>query len=288
MAVEELDIEQWVEDAGDRIQKEFREAVHTVLTAIAQDRNLRANMVLKGGILLAIRYHSHRYTKDIDVSTQRHPRDGLTPVDVKSWLNESLTVAVDTLDYDLDCQVQGITQEPKSQNDPSFPALKISIGYAYRGTPKHRKLRQGQSPSVVRIDYSLNEPLPNVDTLSLGVEQDLQVYALTDLVAEKLRALLQQPVRGRTRRQDIYDINMILERVDAFDSVERSKILESLCEKARARNIDVHADAFDEPAIKANAAKDYGKLAEEIRGELPDFDASFKLVADFYRSLPWE
>lgn len=288
MAVEELDIAQWVEDANDRVQREFREAVHTILSAIAQDRNLRADMVLKGGILLAIRYHSHRYTKDIDVSTERHPRDGLTPDDIRVWLDESLTTAVEELDYALDCQVQGIKQEPKSQEDPSFPALKISIGYAYRGTPKHRKLQQGLSPTVVRVDYSLNEPLPNIDTISLGLERELRVYGLTDLVAEKLRALLQQPVRGRTRRQDIYDLNMILERVADFDRIERAKILDSLCKKALARDMQVHVDAFDAPAIRTNAAKDYGQLAEEIQGELPDFETSFNLVAAFYRSLPWK
>ena len=287
MALEELGIAQWVEAANDRTQKEFREAVHTVLSAIAQDQNLRANMVLKGGILLAIRYHSHRYTKDIDVSTSLHPRDGLTLDDVKTWLDTSLTTAVDALDYDLDCRVQRIRQEPKNLQDPSYPALHISIGYAYRGTPKHNKLQNSQSPSVVRIDYSLNEPLPNIDTSTLGVEQDLRVYALTDLIAEKLRALLQQPVRGRTRRQDIYDLNMIFERMDDFDGVERGKILASLCEKALSRGIEVHADAFDVPAIRVNAATDYDRLAEEIQGDLPDFDRSFDRVAAFYRSLPW-
>ena len=288
MALEELDIGQWVEEAVDQPQKEFREAVHTVLSAIAQDKNLKANMVLKGGILLAVRYQSHRYTKDIDVSTNRHPRDGLRAEDVEAWINESLAFAVDALDYDLDCLVQGIKQEPKNREDPSFPALKISIGYAYRGSSKHRKLQDGQSPSVVRIDYSLNEPLPNIDTISLGLDQDLQVYALTDLIAEKLRALIQQPIRGRTRRQDIYDLNMVLERADEFDAVEGAKILQSLREKARAREIAVHAGSFDQEDIRTNAAKDYHRLAEEIQGELPEFDQSFDRVANFFRSLPWD
>lgn len=288
MALEELDIGQWVEEAGNQIQKEFREAVHTVLSAIAQDQNLRANMVLKGGILLAVRYQSHRYTRDIDVSTQRHPKDGLNAENIKPWIDGSLASAVEALNYDLDCMVQGVKQEPKSQEDPSYPALKISIGYAYRGTPKHRKLQKGQSPSVVRIDYSLNEPLPNIDTISLGLDQDLQVYALTDMIAEKLRALIQQPIRGRTRRQDIYDLNMVLERADDFDAVEMSKILQSLHEKARAREITVHAGSFDQEDIRTNAAKDYDRLAEEIEGELPNFDQSFERVANFYRSLPWD
>ena len=86
MAVEEVNIERWVEAADNDTQKEFREAVHTILAAIAEEKNLRADMVLKGGTLLAIRYHSHRYTKDIGLSTDRHPRNGLTPEDIRLGL----------------------------------------------------------------------------------------------------------------------------------------------------------------------------------------------------------
>jgi hypothetical protein len=46
-------------------QRELRQAVHTVLAAIAHDTQLRADMIMKGGILLAVRYQSVRFTKDI-------------------------------------------------------------------------------------------------------------------------------------------------------------------------------------------------------------------------------
>jgi hypothetical protein len=47
--LEDYDITEWVEQADDS-QREFREVVHTILAAIASDSQLRANMVIKGGI----------------------------------------------------------------------------------------------------------------------------------------------------------------------------------------------------------------------------------------------
>lgn len=52
--IEENDINTWVEEASTEGNREFRIAVHTILSAIASDENLKASMILKGGILLAI------------------------------------------------------------------------------------------------------------------------------------------------------------------------------------------------------------------------------------------
>lgn len=73
--IEGYDIKDWVEEASTTSNKEFRQAVHTILSSIASDSDLKANMILKGGILLAIRYKSHRFTTDIDFSTEK-PRGG--------------------------------------------------------------------------------------------------------------------------------------------------------------------------------------------------------------------
>ena len=106
--IEEFDIKDWVEDTPTTRsnEKELRQAVHTILSAIASDSNLKANMILKGGILLAIRYKSHRFTTDIDFSTER-PRGGeITEYGVRKSLDSSLAQIVEELDYDLDCREQ--------------------------------------------------------------------------------------------------------------------------------------------------------------------------------------
>jgi hypothetical protein len=60
-------IRQWVDQSPD--YRLFRQAVHTILTAISGAPELQASMIMKGGVLLALTYSSQRHTRDIDFST---------------------------------------------------------------------------------------------------------------------------------------------------------------------------------------------------------------------------
>ncbi len=286
--IEEYDIKDWVEDASTTSNKEFRQAVHTILSAIASDSNLKANMILKGGILLAIRYKSHRYTKDIDFSTEKPHGGEITEDGVRESLDSSLAHMVEELDYDLDCRVQSSKLQPKPKDrKPTYPSIKMKVGYTYKGTPKHKLLLSWKSPDIVSIDYSLNEATPNIEDLKLNLEEGILTYSLTDLIAEKYRSLLQQVSRKRNRRQDVYDLNLLVERFGDIDNFERSKILNSLIIKSKAREISPDINSFEDPDLKSRAKKEYHTLEDEIEGELPAFDELFQKVADFYRSLPW-
>ncbi len=289
--IEEFDIKDWVEDAPTTRsnEKELRQAVHTILSAIASDSNLKANMILKGGILLAIRYKSHRFTTDIDFSTEK-PRGGeITEDGVRKSLDSSLAQMVEELDYGLDCRVQSSKLQPKPKDRKfTYPSIKMTVGYAYKGTSQHKRLLSLKSLNIVSIDYSLNEATPNIEDLKLNLEDGILAYSLTDLIAEKYRSLLQQVSRNRTRRQDVYDLNLLIERFGDIDNFERSKILNSLIIKSKARlKIAPDINSFEDPELKSRAKKDYPSLKNEIEGELPDFDELFQKVADFYRSLPW-
>ncbi|HBC41194.1 MAG TPA: hypothetical protein DCZ88_04650 [Pseudanabaena sp.] len=284
--IEGYDIKDWVEEASTTSNKEFRQAVHTILSAIASDSDLKANMILKGGILLAIRYKSHRFTTDIDFSTEK-PRGGeITEDGVRKSLDSSLAQMVEELDYDLDCRVQSSKLQPRDVKS-TYPSIKMKVGYAYKGTPQHKRLLSLQSPNTISIDYSLNEATPNIEDLKLNLEEGILAYSLTDLIAEKYRSLLQQVSRNRNRRQDVYDINLLVERFGDIDDFERSKILNSLIIKSKAREISPDINSFEDPDLKSRAQKDYHTLKDEIESELPDFDDLFQKVSDFYRSLPW-
>ena len=56
-------------DAASIDQRNFREAVHLILAAISRSVGLRSKMIMKGGMLMAIRYDSTRITRDADFST---------------------------------------------------------------------------------------------------------------------------------------------------------------------------------------------------------------------------
>jgi len=277
------DIAEWVNQAPNE-QRELRQAVHTVLAAIAQDTQLRADMVMKGGILLAVRYQSVRFTKDIDFSTSMKLSE-INPDEVQRRLDAALRLTVEALEYDLDCRVQGCKVHPANQANASFPSIKLKIGYAYKGTAKHRRLIQLQSPSVISIDYSLNEAISNTDEVLVGLDHSVNAYPFAELVAEKFRALLQQVERDRYRRQDVYDL-AFLSRMPRSKSAEAA-IWESLILKARSRNIEPTRDSLNDAEVKRRAAADYDTLKDEVQGKLPDFEVAYAEVLAFYQALPW-
>ncbi|MGM0429757.1 MAG: nucleotidyl transferase AbiEii/AbiGii toxin family protein [Pseudomonadota bacterium] len=277
------DIEEWVEDSKQG-QREFREAVHTILAAIAQTPDLRDKMVIKGGVLLAIRYKSVRFTRDIDFSTQ-HKLNDVPPEDVKETLEGALRQTVEQLDYDLDCRVQSISVQPRET--ASFPSIKITVGHAYKGTRKHKHLLAGSCPSVVSIDYSLNEATQYVEDLLIRDGDIIVAYALTDLISEKFRAVLQQIERNRQRRQDIFDLFHLLNSEGPFDADEKTRILHTLVLKCRARDIEPSSNALRDQEIYDRAKAEYPTLADEVPGVLPDFDEMYGQVREFYESLDW-
>ncbi|MBU6467905.1 MAG: nucleotidyl transferase AbiEii/AbiGii toxin family protein [Betaproteobacteria bacterium] len=283
--VKELALTDWVNDAPPS-QRNFREAVHIVLSAISTSASLRHKMVMKGGQLMAIRYDSTRFTRDVDFST----RDKYTKADHDSLLSEldaQIQSANDQLPYDTMCRRQATKLEP-SRDDASFPTLSVSIGFAPRSKPLQlAKLKAGQSPTVVQIDYSYNEAVYDIETLSLLGGDELLAYSLNNLLAEKLRSLLQQPVRKRNRRQDVYDLHMLLTQCKPLSAEELLQVKTHLVLSCKTRHIDAVRTSISDPRVRQMAAKEYESLADEIEEELPGFDAAFEIVQRFYEALPW-
>lgn len=119
----------------------------------------------------------------------------------------------------------------------------------------------------------------------LGDEDFVRAYGLNDLIAEKFRSLLQQVSINRFRRQDVYDLNLLL--AGERDRADPAAILNSLKEKAGSRGIEVRPESLDDPEVKRRAKEECHTLADEVAGRLPDFDAAYAHLIGFYRSLPW-
>ena len=285
--IEEKTIVDWVKASPNDVQQEFREAIHTILSGIANEPDLRATMVIKGGILLAIRYQSHRYTKDIDFSTSQL-LDDIDKDEITKKLNESMAVISEQLDYDMECRVQSCRIQPANKPDAQFPSIKMKIGYAHKSDPKHKRLMTGHCPTTVDIDFSLNEMMPNIEDFNIGGGEIISAYALTDLLAEKIRSVLQQIKRERQRRQDIFDLFLLLEKFPDLDHHERVLVKNSLIQKARSREIEPQRESLRDTEIYDRSKAQYHTLADEIEGELPDFDEIYTIVKAFYESLPWD
>ncbi|UHH33471.1 nucleotidyl transferase AbiEii/AbiGii toxin family protein (plasmid) [Pseudomonas veronii] len=281
----EIDIEQWVAEAP----REFllaRQASHVILRAVASDERLRTSMIIKGGTLLGIRYGSTRATTDIDFSTEKK----LSEIDLEVFektLNDSMDLVESLLNYGIKCKLQSKKTEPNAQG--TFPTIKMKIGYCLRSNAfQMKRLDEKNSPLVIAIDYSFNEQSYNVEMLQFE-DEEIQAYDICDLLAEKLRSILQQEVRNRSREQDVYDVNYLLTTINPLTDSEKEKVYNSLIRKSQGKNIDylLNPNGIDDNDIRRRSKEKYHLLEATVK-VLPDFDESYSRVVDFFKSLPWQ
>ena len=103
----------------------------------------------------------------------------------------------------------------------------------------------------------------------------LLVCTLDDIVAEKLRAILQQVIRNRTRPQDVYDVARAF-RNDR-NRLDLDKIRIYLRAKSEARGIDARRDSFN-GATRALAHVGYSEMREDLGPEFIEFDEAWRAV----------
>ncbi len=285
--IEACDINTWVTKAPDRANRHFREAVHVVLLAIATSAYLNVKMIMKGAVLLAVRYDSSRFTRDIDFSTNQQ----LAEFDEDEFLvhlGQGLIHASEILDYGMDCKIQTHKIKPANSPDVTYPTLTLTIGYAHiDDRNSHKRLMKKQASKVVKVDYSFNEITNEIDSLQLRAGGELCVYSFTDLIAEKFRAILQQKVRNRIRRQDAYDLYCLFQDHPPLTDEEKIHILSSLQVKSISRKLEVHKNSMADSEIIQRSKEEYHTLENEIEGELPEFNTVYSKVQAIYESLPW-
>lgn len=287
--VVDVNVREWVEAARpDPVLYRNRQVTEIVLAAIGLAPTLSKALVLKGGAAMALAFNSNRLTGDVDFTSMAEPAD-LTET-IAPELNKALPRTAISLGYpDLLCRVQSVKKMPRAQNfeDHDFPALRVRIGSARRGTGEEARLADGRAIRVLDIEISFRDQVYAFQELNLtGAGVAVRAFTLHELIAEKFRALLQQPLRKRNRRQDVFDIAYLIED-HKFSGADKAAILNTLIEKCRSRGIEAKQDSMDNPEIKQRAEADWNTLALEI-GNLPHFGERFVLIHDLYVSLPWD
>lgn len=287
-----IDLQKWVE-VSEEISisdGEFRKAVKSILEGISQEGTLASLMVMKGGLLLAIKYQSPRFTKDIDFSTHKT----LLEINIEEFLQsfEAGLATAEENEYGLAFVLQKHEIRPAPKNNPSYPTLHLKIGYANRNDRnQYNRLAQKQSAKVVEIDFSFNEWIPKGDSeiAILAGEGELKHYSLHEIVAEKFRSLLQQPIRERARYQDVYDLHLLLtSNQNLATEDDRHLVLKLLKEACYSRQVRADDSSFRNPQIKELARLGYEKeLPAQLKEDPPEFEEAFALVDRYYSSLPW-
>ena len=284
-----INIPEWVEVAQtDETTYHQRQATEIILHAIAITSALNKILCLKGGVLMGLVYRSPRQTGDIDfsVSTNESPDENTTDT-FRNLINSALPRAAANLGYvDMVVRFQSVKELPPNRYpNARFPALKLNIAYAKRGSYQERRLLEGTAANIICLDISFKEEISEIQVLEIADGELLQAYSLNDLIAEKYRAMLQQTLRNRYRRQDVYDLNFLILYLELDDDA-KAKILATLLKKCQARDIIASPDSINDPDIRNRSRSEWNTLKLEIE-EIPDFDSCFKRIATFYSRLPW-
>ncbi|MDE2722070.1 MAG: nucleotidyl transferase AbiEii/AbiGii toxin family protein [Gemmatimonadota bacterium] len=273
-----IDITTWVDSEIDPVRHRQRRATHILLAAIAKIRP-PYTLYLKGGLLLGLVHNNTRMTSDIDLTATFPPSDDID-AKIRKILDRALPEVAARLGYaGTVTTVHRISKSPRPNiEELRFPSLSIKIEH----------ISNGRQRDYIQIDISFNEPdIVSVDIIDIGDNIEIYAYSLVDVIAEKYRALLQQSSRRRKgRRQDIYDIDFLLNRF-AFDDNKKDIVLEAILAKCRARDIDPDIDSIDNPEVERKAQDLWDSMKLET-GSLPEFDDCFKKVRQFYKDLPWD
>jgi len=285
----ELNLTQWVNDS-DEDYIDIRKAMHIVLLAIGSSSRLSSMMALKGGILMAIQYANTRFTTDLDFSALQNPED-VDPENLRDELNQALLSAeAELISYNISCRVQKIKKQPKAFEAATFPSLNITIGYAKKDNDgAMRRLESGSAANTISIDYSFNEVTGELGEVTLENEEKIQVYSFAALMSEKFRSILQQVVRKRSRRQDVYDLHHLISKYSTHSDGEKFQVYQLLIEKSAGKGINEYLNklALQDPNIRSRAQEGFDELIYEDV-EVVSFEEAYSLVQEYFESLPWE
>lgn len=270
----------------DRQTHQERVASEVFLAALGSTDNFRKKIFLKGGVLVGAVYESGRNTADLDFSTSLDPsKDFLAKLEAE--LVAALPAAAASVGSpDTIIKVQSVKYRPRPETfiEANAPALEVKFAFAKRGTKGEDKLRSGKSSNVIYADISFNEEISFIEEISIGDSGiSFFAYSKCDLIAEKLRSTLQQKIRGRNRRQDVYDLWYIVSNF-SISNAERNDIFQVFLQKCQSRDITPNSRSFSDTEIIQRSKVEWDTLESEVR-QLPEFDIAYEVVANFYASM---
>lgn len=203
----EIGVPLWV------IEKDY--ALSYLLAATADTPGLGSDLILKGGTALRkVYFPDHRFSEDLDFTAQSH---------FHAWqIDDGMNAAVQQAEAML--QERGpfsVQSERFVLRDPhpgDQAAYTIQVQFPFHRRPMCR----------LKIEITVDEPvllLPEEHPIFHDFEEPFDamayVYSLAEIVAEKLRALLQSHARLKARGwggsrvcRDYYDLWRVLGEVD--------------------------------------------------------------------------
>ena len=243
-----------------------------VLAGIDAVPELRRTLVFKGGTALKKCYFGdYRFSEDLDFSG----REGVPTGDaMEGLMRRACEAAQQMLDEYAAVELRCSRYAERNPHPGGQEAFRIRARL-----PWHRGM-----DTPVKVEITVDEPIlwPVVQRQVMheygeGLRVEVPTYSLEEVVAEKLRAILQQAERlesrgwSRTRVRDFYDLWSVLgtyrEELDLTNFGAR------LHEKCRLRRVDfAGTEDFFDPRIIANVQLEWERSLGPLVPGLPSFE----------------
>ena len=243
-----------------------------ILTGISRTPVLRDTLVFKGGTALRKCYFGdYRFSEDLDFSTLKGIPTGN---EMEGLIREVCGTAVRLLDEYAPVE---ITCERYTEREP-HPGGQEAFAIRAR-FPWHSRL---QTRVMVEVTMDERVLLPAeqrqvIHEYGEPLDAEVKVYSLEEVVAEKLRALLQQAEmferRGwsRSRARDYYDLWRVLGTYgDQMDLVSFDSLLREKC-AVRAVSF-AGPDEFFHDRMLAFVEETWGQSLGPLVPDLPIFE----------------
>lgn len=242
-----------------------------ILAGIAQVEELKETLVFKGGTCLKKCYFKdYRFSEDLDFTAIGY---FLTGKEMHSAMQRACNHAIKLIDPYAPVEIICESYQPSKPHPRGQEAFNIRAKF-----PWHRK-PQTNIMVEITIDEEILKPVilkPILHEYDELFEANILVYSLEEIIAEKLRAILQNiknlETRGwaRSRARDYYDLWCILNTYRDQLEIEDFRVL--LHKKCLIRGVNFeNCNSFFSPKLLAIVEQTWQQWLGPLVSELPPY-----------------
>jgi len=215
------------------IEKDY--ALSYILAGISRQATLQQNLVFKGGTALKkLFFGDYRFSEDLDYSAIAAPKGRNLLTEMTFAGQKAKTLLLEQGPFEVIIR----RYEERDPHPDEQDALTFHLQFPWHPSPLCR----------IKVEISHDEPVllaPEERRIIHGYEEELEgvipCYPVTEIVAEKLRTLLQTHQKltqrgwSRPRARDYYDLWRLFSKYG--ETIQREKLQSVLLKKCQHRRV---------------------------------------------------
>lgn len=263
------------------LEKDY--ALSYLLAGISQVPYLRGALVLKGGTALKKTYFKdYRFSEDLDFSILDDQEIGPIREGIEHAIEKMKEILLEKGAFGVHLTPLEL-QEPHPRGQIAYI---VRVQFPYHREPMCRLKIEVTTDEVVLLTPETRNVLHDYEE---GFTAEINVYQLTEIIAEKYRTLLQSLDRLREKGwganrvcRDYYDLWWMLGHADINSSIVRTLT----AQKCALRKVSFnHPDEFFDDALLEVAYKEWDKLLTPFIPEKISVDKVLEELRSFTGSI---